>query len=900
MKNDVGQGGGHGLNARPSAGESKKSGVFSSPLGRVGSLFGLILVIVVAWLLLGGGPGSQVFKIYITKGGVYRVTYEELREVGLKSGRINSDAITLTHRDDEIPIWVSDGDDGRFGPGDRIEFVGEQLKGHRSHHNEYTLLNVYQLALDSTRQGQRMSVPQMPDPSARPEEPVHLETEMHVEMNNFMVHFSAPGGESPEPRFWVRMSSIDPEPFRHEFRLGRCREGAKPISLAVELRGWSTASRRSGGVLSDHRVDLYFNGQLIGFGEWDGRTSHVIEVPEVPEELVKPEALNVLELKVPSRRLTNSPDPLIDMVLLNWIEIRHPPPEAGEEFGGSWISPNLQRFYLSQPLEADAHAAVKVRLTSVRGSAMLVYGNNGLRFDGSNMEVEDHEGTSLYHFYPPAQESVFFVAQSEDSLLPPVGIELERPSGLKETSHQADYIIIAHPRLLEAVEPLADLHRRRGLEVSVVAVDDVYDEFSDSIVHPDAIRDFLKFAYHEWQRPAPRLVLLVGDASWDAEGIGTVYKDGAPYTPGLPLSHRNLIPTSAFEEGFRGHSASDNFFVSVDGDDYLPDMAIGRFPVVEPEEVEAIVNKSIRYAAEADVGPWRRNILWLSDESPLMQDSSDSIAQLAEEQGFASLKLYPSKDGRVTELTQNPLREALDRGLVLVHFFGHGARYVWRTGAASIENNFDLFTFDDLNELKPTAKMPLVLSMTCWSAPFDHPTADSIGENFIRLAERGAIGFLGASWKVSSNPELSELLIEELTSPGAMIGEAILRAKRRLDKRGLVEKYNLLGDPALELALPTYTLEVTMQDGSGEGWEIVATVPEKGFSGRAIVDWIGDEESVIHTEELKVRDAKLTAGYRPADGKDTVKSVRVYVWNEKAGRDCIGVLDLRVDSDSGQ
>ncbi len=877
---------------RPDSGQLGKSGLLSFPRSRILIAGGVFLLVLLA-LLLARDPGSQVFKIYLTEPGAYRVTYEDLQEAGLKAGRIGSQDFALTHRGAEVPIWVADGDDGRFGPGDWIEFVGERLAGHRSFHNEYTLLNVYHLALDGS-QGLRMSSPALPQAAIRAVEPAHLEVEMHVELNNFMVHFSGPDGESPEPRFWERLSHIDPEPFRHEFRLGRFRAGSKPISLAVQLRGWSTASRRQRGSIPDHRVELFLNGQLIGFGEWDGRESHVIEVAEVPAELVKPEALNILELKVPRRQLPTSTDSLIDMVLLNWIEIRHPPPEAHSESGGSWIGSEPQRLVLAQPLSGSRRSPAKVRLTSALGAPLLVYGAGGSRFDSRNMEIENFQETSLYHFYLPPQESVFYVVKTETALLPPVAVELERPSRLRDNSRQADYIIIAHPRLLRAIEPLAAFHRRRGLEVAVVAVDDIYDEFNDSIVHPGAIRDFLKFAYHEWQGPAPRFVLLVGDASWDAEGIGTTYKGGAPYSPELTLSHRNLIPTSAYEEGFRGHSASDNFFVSVDGEDHLPDMAIGRFPVAEPEEVTAIVDKSLRYGNQSDVGPWRRNILWLSDMSSYMQNASNDIAEAVATNGYASVKLYPTEGEEPTELTQNPLRHALDRGQLLVHFFGHGARYVWRTGSATHKNNYDLFTFDDLHELKPTAKLPLVLSMTCWSAPFDHPTADSIGERFLRLEDRGAIGFFGASWKVSSNPEYSDLLIEELTSAGT-IGEAILHAKRRLKTEGQVEKYNYLGDPALKLAIPKYSLEIAETDKSAEGWEIVVTVSKEGFAGRAIVDWLDSAAKVLHSEELAVTDAWLRAGYRPAGEKDAVDSVRVYVWNEEAGYDGMGAFRLRSD-----
>ena len=41
----------------------------------------------------------------------------------------------------------------------------------------------------------------------------------------------------------------------------------------------------------------------------------------------------------------------------------------------------------------------------------------------------------------------------------------------------------------------------------------------------------------------------------------------------------------------------------------------------------------------------------------------------------------------------------------------------------------------------------MVLSMTCYSAPFDHPSADSIGEKFLRVPGKGAVAVLAASWR---------------------------------------------------------------------------------------------------------------------------------------------------------
>ncbi len=871
-------------------------GRFSGPRGRILLAAGGALLLAVLVLLLASDRGPWDFKIYVTESGVYRVTWEELREAGLRRRSIDSRDLALIQGGAEVPIWVADGGDGRFGPGDRIEFVGELLSGDRSFYNEYSLLNVYRLAAGRSR-GLRMSSPALPAAAARAAQPAHLEVEAHWEENNFLVRMTS-GGEAPEPRFWARLTHIDPEPFRREgFWLGRTRPGSRPLSLTAQLRGWSTAGRKQG--LPDHRAELYFNGRLVGAGEWNGHDRHLIEVPEVPADLIRREAANVVELKVPRRQPADSADPLIDVVLLDWIEVRYPPPEADWTLGGTWIPSLQQRLVLIR--DGDAGAAprprpsgatqppAKVRLATAPGARLVVYGAGGARFDDRNMEVEDRDVATLHHLYPPPGESVFFAVPS-GALRAPVAIELDRPSSLRDPSRQADYIMIAHPRLLQAIEPLAAFHRRRGLEVAVVAVDDVYDEFNHGVLHPRAVRDFLNHAYHRWQRPAPRFVLLAGDASWDAEGLGSMYKGGAPYPREQPLAHRNLIPTWIFE-GFQGHAASDNYFVAVDGDDHLPDLAIGRLPVAEPAVVATIVDKITAYAEGVGVGPWRRNVLWLSDVSSFMQERSDLVAEAVTPRGFASLKLYPSADQPSDEQSQDPLRQAFDRGQLLVHFFGHGARYVWRTGAADHRGTFDLFGLEHLDELKPTDKMPLVLSMTCWSAPFDHPTADSIGENFLRLEGRGAVAFLGASWKVSPNHKFSNLLIEELTSPGT-IGEAIMRAKRRFKGRSLIENYNLLGDPAIELALPQHALEIVARDAGEGAWEIAAALPEALPAGRAVVDWLDAAGNVVRSDQLEVTGARLEADFQPAGEADTVATARIYAWNEEARVDAMGAVEL--------
>ena len=467
--------------------------------------------------------------------------------------------------------------------------------------------------------------------------------------------------------------------------------------------------------------------------------------------------------------------------------------------------------------------------------------------------------------------------------------------------------MIAHPTLLDAIEPLADFHRERGLAVEVIDVFDAYDEFSHGIVEPHAIRDLIAHAHRERPAPAPRFVLLVGDASWDTKNreprstnyVDWTYRPGevertprnqlTPYEEGSELD-RNLVPTW-MHQGAQGHAASDNYFVAVVGDDELPDLAIGRLPVVEPAEVAAIVDKTIRYAGAEAVGPWRRSILWIANESPAFQDRSDEMAASTTARGYSNTKIYPSPEEADNADHQAALLRSLNEGQLLVHFLGHGGRYIWRTGPPDFRKNHDLFTLEHLDQLAPTEALPIILSMTCYSAPFDHPTADSIGEKFLRLADRGAVAVLAASWRNSPGRHLSEGVLTGLLA-GDSIGEAVMEAKRGLKRRDLIETYNLLGDPAITAPAPQERLELTLvATGDGDPAVRVRTASGEELAGSLLVDWLGERDDVLLTERLEATGGAVDLAL-PRSIEESPVGVTAYLWDEASGRDGIGALSF--------
>ncbi|MFZ1797267.1 MAG: C25 family cysteine peptidase, partial [Dokdonella sp.] len=220
-------------------------------------------------------------------------------------------------------------------------------------------------------------------------------------------------------------------------------------------------------------------------------------------------------------------------------------------------------------------------------------------------------------------------------------------------------------------------------------------------------------------------------------------------------------------------------------------------------------------------------------------------------------------------------------------------RYIWRTGPPDLRKNHDLFTLDDVSELNNGGRLPMVLSMTCYSAPFDNPTEDSIGERFLREADKGAIAVFAASWRNAPSTRFSENLVSELLEPGATIGEGIVRAKKSIDDRTLVEMYNLLGDPAVVLERPQAKAKMQV-DGDRWNPSVLIALPDPGFSGQISLNWLDEEAGLLGTSNYQASQSTVRVPIpRFADGK-IASFVGAYANDPHSGRDAVAGIKLDV------
>ena len=155
------------------------------------------------------------------------------------------------------------------------------------------------------------------------------------------------------------------------------------------------------------------------------------------------------------------------------------------------------------------------------------------------------------------------------------------PPHLLASSNRADWLLVGPRELLPAAAPLVELRRSQGLRVKAVALEDVYAQFGHGEADPQALRLFLAHAYATWKRPSPRYVLLLGDSTYDPKDhLKTGVRDHLPSA---------LVRTSHL------WTASDPSLAAVNGDDLVPDLALGRLPAKNEEEARRLIEKVVAF-----------------------------------------------------------------------------------------------------------------------------------------------------------------------------------------------------------------------------------------------------------------------------------------------------------------
>jgi hypothetical protein len=500
-------------------------------------------------------------------------------------------------------------------------------------------------------------------------------------------------------------------------------------------------------------VRAFVNGSPVGETRWDGTTVKALTASIRPGVLR--EGDNLLEL------------------------------ESLRDAGASYSLAFLDRFELLYPRSLSASLGLLEARFSAGGTAEV----SGLTTASLLLDITSPATPQWLFGFSATASGIAFRAEQGREYLALSAMNVLRPevrsplaSSLKSTQNRADYLLLAPQAFLPAAQPLVELRERQGLVVKAVSLEEVYQDFGHGERTPEAIRDFLAYAYHFWQSPSPRYVLLLGDASYD-------YKDF------LRRGDSNPVPPLLVKTSFLW-TASDPTYAAVNGDDMLPDLALGRLPAASVEEAQALVDKIVAFEGAGRT---------LSEGSAvLIADNPDRAGDFETSARQAATLLAPTHTvdtiflRELGSATRPTITAAFDRGAALVSYIGHGGIAVW--ASENVFNNFDVAS------LTPQPQQPLLLTMDCLNGYFHFPFLNSLSEELLKAPGKGAIAAFSPSGLSLHVPaELyHDALVKQLVSGGhARLGDAVLAAQSDFADTGafpeLVSIYHLFGDPALKI-----------------------------------------------------------------------------------------------------
>jgi len=391
-------------------------------------------------------------------------------------------------------------------------------------------------------------------------------------------------------------------------------------------------------------------------------------------------------------------------------------------------------------------------------------------------------------------------------------LNIDYPSLLNTPA--ADYIIITASNYLKAADSLAKFHTlHHGLTTFVTTTSRVFNEFSGGQPSPIGIRNYIKYIYDKAKKNniiTPKYLLLLGIGNFDYKNI-----DNQTQVPSYESGSSNSILLS--------YTTDDFFAILKEGEDINSPqgiqslaLAVGRLPVKNAIDAAIAVKKLVQYQSGKNLGAWRNQLTWVADDGDynlhLEHAEEISTSLKLNQPKWNQKKIYldlfqaiNSSAGNTYPLANNMIKQMVNNGTLILNYTGHG-NYTRLAEEAVITQN-EIMQWDNAE------KLPLMITASCDFAPFDQPKIAPIGFDALVKNEKGIIGLVAASRLVFAfdNKEINDEFVQQLLIPDKSgnyksVGAALQNAKSNYWKKGSdyinAFKFNLMGDPALQLAKP--------------------------------------------------------------------------------------------------
>lgn len=434
----------------------------------------------------------------------------------------------------------------------------------------------------------------------------------------------------------------------------------------------------------------------------------------------------------------------------------------------------------------------------------------------------------------------FMAFDSTKSFPTPVADGLIGNQNLHATAEK-DFIIVAHPDFVDQAVQLGNFHvAHDSLSYIVVTPQQIYNEFSSGKQDVTAIRSFVKMFYDRAGTDStklPKYLLLFGDGSYDPKNRT---QNNTDYVVAFENAN-STVSTSSY--------VSDDFFGLLDDiegtyddatDSGLPDVGIGRLPVDNASEAQAVVNKIIHYLSPPSTldgvsscsitsnsvyGDWRNKVCFVAGDKEggiFVGDAENMFTQVnTNHQVYNVNKIYfdayqeeSTPGGQRYPDVNLAITNQIEKGCLIMNYTGHGGQAGW-----GFERCLDDGMINSWNNYNNLA---CFFTATCQFSEWDDPTLVSAGENCLLNPNGGAICLFSTVRLVyeAANEVINGHFYDQIFTPinnnGKMPSTGLIMELIKVEGGGTNtndRNFSLLGDPALTLAYPHYNVITTAVNG---------------------------------------------------------------------------------------
>ncbi|MCL2167774.1 MAG: type IX secretion system sortase PorU [Lentimicrobiaceae bacterium] len=508
------------------------------------------------------------------------------------------------------------------------------------------------------------------------------------------------------------------------------------------------------------------------------------------------------------------------------------------------ISGNAMPFALIENIDASGISSVTLNNASAQTIVWDVTDPNTV------YALEGKLTGTQFLFHTPTDKLRRFIAfnGTEYKTVTTVGkIATQNLHGLKDV----DMVIVAHPDFVSEANRLAQFRTKtNNLNVKVVTPEQVYNEFSSGAQDPAAIRNFMRYLYDN-DAQTIKYLLLFGRPSYDYRGLVTNTQLFVP----------NYQSTSSLGSGSlnTGLSCDDYFGIlginEGDLNKNTINVGVGRFPVSTPAQakiaVDKTINASVRYkitpqnaSQVSNFGDWRNFITLIADDedngdhlhdaeyvATIVTDSFPSFnldkiyCDAYQQVSYAGGQRYPD--------VNKAINMRMDRGTLVIAYFGHG-------GGNGLAHE-RILEIADINSWKNKYNQPLMITLTCSFAWYDKQAISPA--ELVFLNEKGGASSLYSTSRVSySGSRYGRQLFREIGSKWngryKTLGEIHRFAKNNNGgTEGNSNMIFLMGDPAMTINIPTHQVKTeAILDDDSQKIDTLKALSKVTVKGKVIDD----------------------------------------------------------------